>query len=102
MEYFLAILLGSLAAKLTDPVSWILLAAVILAGFLSARAFWPAIGAVVATALTVASVYSWWKELGVAHWQQRAMWMFFLYAVIAYAGFGIGLLVRRIAAKPSN
>jgi hypothetical protein len=93
---------GSLVGKLSDPLSWVLVGAVFFAGATARPAWWPVAGAVVATIVNVALVYSWWLEIGVANQAvTRSALLLTLFLIISVAAYLFGRLVHRLT-RPSQ
>lgn len=93
-------LAGSIVGKLSDPTSWVVIVAMLCAGF----ARWPRwiipFAAALATALNVILVYPWWVELGFASTAaQRSLTIFLVTLLICAAGYGLGWIAARVARR---
>lgn len=93
--YALVVFLATAAAKATDPLIMVSMALALGVGLLRRSAWLPLLITVFVTAITVAALYSWWAEMGVAVRQLARMPTVFLASLmLIYTAYGIGLLMR--------
>jgi hypothetical protein len=92
------VLAGSLWGTRRDPAVWVLLVICAILGGTRCHVLFPLVAAAVATAFTVATVWSWWDQLGIEPTVGRIGFMLLLRVIYAYAGYGIGRLIGRASA----
>jgi len=95
----LAMITGVAAGKLYDPVIWIAAVIAAIIGFQRAAWWWPALLAVLVTAVTVAILSNWWDRIGVRNPELLALIGFAATVLISYAAYGAGRAVRALTAR---
>jgi hypothetical protein len=92
IDYWSAVLVGTIAGRLFDPLAWVLILAMLASGYLRVPSWWviPA-GALVATAINVGALWSWWRQIGVSG-PGRVVWTLVSLLIIAAFAYGIGRL----------
>jgi hypothetical protein len=98
--FYSAVVSWVVVGKLYDPISWVLVGAMWLVGHFRAPIWWIVVGAAVATAVNVATVWTWWAELGYAdQWPSKSSRLLVGFLVISAIVYGIGRLTANVFAR---
>lgn len=86
----LAVLAGTVAGSLADPINGVMVAILVWFAYRGAPWYSALVIAAITTVIHVNGVWSWWQQVGVlSGWQTKAAWIFAAKLVIAYASFGV-------------
>ncbi len=92
-----AVLAGTIAGKLADPIAWIAILVGVLLGF-HGKKVWSVLAlAMLATGVNLAMVFPWWKQVGIAHqWPRRVSLILISFAILGAVAYVVGILGRRL------
>ena len=95
---YVAALLGAILGYASrDPLAWVCLPIVFAMGMMRKPWYAPVAMSAASAAITVAVVYSWWADRGVAHQLTSwAAWLFHVHLVAFLLIYGLGRGVRRL------
>lgn len=100
LTFFAVRVAATTAARLYDPLVWLLIGGCAWLGFERQRAAWSLAAGLAVTLVTIAVLYSWWRETGLAHKSaELSLRILFTTLAIALAAHYIGRLASRLLAR---
>jgi hypothetical protein len=101
ITFYSVTLAGSIAGHRNDPLAWLLVIAAVSLGLGRLGVWLALIAAVIGTAIDVAVVWSWWREIGIVNrWISNTFWIFIVYVVVSAVAYTIGRVVGSVVGWP--